>query len=313
LSLGGAAAPPLLLWLAKKWVEDTSHDKERVSALKSISDGLGKVLKFFGDDAEARYDAQRRKNRGDWRQGEAPSAPTSTTPMNAAAPASAGASSATSETASSVISSLVAKGWTREQAAGIAANFKAESNFNPGAVGDNGRAYGIGHWHPDRQAVFKELFGKDIRGSTLEEQLAFAHYELTQGSEKRAGDLLRKTQNAGQAGAVISQYYERPADRFGQANARAQLAWELAMGPQPNAAQMQAQLQGLPQPGAAMSMGAMGYTSALAGNNTTNNTEINIKEVNVQTASADAKGIFRDMRSAIRNNRLVNQANQGLA
>jgi hypothetical protein len=36
------------------------------------------------------------------------------------------------------------QGWTKEQAAGLAANFKRESNFNAAAVGDNGKAYGIG-------------------------------------------------------------------------------------------------------------------------------------------------------------------------
>ncbi|MBM6588386.1 phage tail tip lysozyme, partial [Streptococcus pneumoniae] len=34
-------------------------------------------------------------------------------------------------------------GWSKEQAAGIVANLQRESNMNPRAVGDNGKAVGI--------------------------------------------------------------------------------------------------------------------------------------------------------------------------
>lgn len=108
-------------------------------------------------------------------------------------------------------------GWTHEQAVGLVANLQRESNLNPRAVGDNGQAYGAAQWHPDRQANFKAWAGKDIRDSSLAEQLQFVHYELTQGAERRAGQLLRAAQNAQQAGEIVSRYYERP----GQADAEA--------------------------------------------------------------------------------------------
>ncbi|WP_236225603.1 phage tail tip lysozyme [Pseudomonas pseudonitroreducens] len=111
-------------------------------------------------------------------------------------------------------------GWTKEQAAGIAANLSAESSFDPGAVGDGGQAYGVAQWHPDRQDAFRQWAGKDIRQSTLEEQLRFVHHELTEGNEKRAGDLLRLAKSAGQAGSVVSRHYERPADKDGEAARR---------------------------------------------------------------------------------------------
>ena len=111
-------------------------------------------------------------------------------------------------------------GWTKEQAAGISANLSAESSFDPTAVGDGGKAYGVAQWHPDRQDAFRQWAGKDIRQSTLEEQLRFVHHELTQGNEKRAGDLLRLAKSAGQAGSVVSRHYERPADKDGEAAKR---------------------------------------------------------------------------------------------
>jgi hypothetical protein len=115
----------------------------------------------------------------------------------------------TPSSASAVMQFFIAKGWTPAQAAGFAANLQVESNFNPAAVGDGGRAYGIAQWHPDRQRNFQAWSGRDIRGSTVEQQLEFMHFEMTQGAERRAGSMIRQTTTPEQAAAVIDQYYER--------------------------------------------------------------------------------------------------------
>lgn len=120
------------------------------------------------------------------------------------------------------------KGWSKEQAAGITANLVAESGMRTGAVGDSGRAYGVAQWHPDRQREFAKWSGKDIREATLQEQLGFVHYEKTQGRERAAGDRLKNASTAQQAGSVVSQYYERPADRYGEASKRANMAAKIA-------------------------------------------------------------------------------------
>lgn len=137
-----------------------------------------------------------------------------------------GGAAADSQTAN-VVNSLMLKGWTRQQASGIAANLWSESMYNPSAVGDNGHAYGIAQWHEDRQAAFKKLFGIDIRKSTLDQQLQFVDYELRNGSDKgarQAGNALMGADNAAQAGAIVSRLYERPADADGEAAKRAQAA-----------------------------------------------------------------------------------------
>lgn len=119
---------------------------------------------------------------------------------------------------------FMSKGWTRAQAAGIVANLSRESAFDHQATGDGGKAYGVAQWHPDRQAAFKAWSGKDIRRSSLQDQLAFVHHEMTSGSEQTAGQTLRRAGTAAEAGAVVSRHYERPADREGEASARARLA-----------------------------------------------------------------------------------------
>ncbi|HMK87405.1 MAG TPA: phage tail tip lysozyme [Steroidobacteraceae bacterium] len=119
---------------------------------------------------------------------------------------------------------FVGQGWTRAQAAGIVANLQAESGLRPGAVGDGGQARGIAQWHADRQTAFEHFTGHGIQQSTYEEQLQFVQHELTAGGEVAAGNRLRNTTTADSAGATVSRYYERPADRDGEATRRGQRA-----------------------------------------------------------------------------------------
>ena len=107
---------------------------------------------------------------------------------------------------------FIDQGWTPAQAAGIVGNLQAESgiNLNINTVGDNGKAYGIAQWHPDRQEKFKKVFGKDIRQSSLGEQLAFVNWEL-ENTENKAGRMLRTADSAEQAAIIFDRYYERSA------------------------------------------------------------------------------------------------------
>ena len=113
------------------------------------------------------------------------------------------------------LSQLMGKGWTKDQAAGILGNLDQESGGNHQIVGDEGKAYGLAQWHPDRQANFAKKFGHDIRQSTHEEQVDFVDHEL-RTTESGAGMRLAQAQNVGDASATIRRYYERPANKTGQ-------------------------------------------------------------------------------------------------
>lgn len=119
-----------------------------------------------------------------------------------------------------VVDYFTSKGWSREQAEGIAANIEAESGFKANAKGDGGQAYGLAQWHPDRQAEFAKQYGKDIRNSTGAEQLEFINHELTRGNEKSAGSKLRTATSSYDAASIVSREYERPADAAGEASRR---------------------------------------------------------------------------------------------
>lgn len=194
-----------------------------------------------------------------------------------------------------------AQGWSREQAAGLAANIKRESAFRPDAVGDNGKAYGIAQWHPDRQAEFQKKFGKPIQGSTLADQMAFMHYELTQGNERAAGAKLRGTSSAAEAAAAVSMHYERPADRAGEAAKRGQMALAM-LGGVPGASQAAA--------GAGAGQVAQGNLAGAPGAGS-RSVETHIGEVKVYTAATDANGIAKDMGKSL-DYLFTSQANYGL-
>ncbi|MGN8278161.1 phage tail tip lysozyme [Pseudomonas sp. SMN5] len=114
------------------------------------------------------------------------------------------------EAVAAVVDYFMAKGWTQDQAEGIAANLEQESGFKANASGDSGQAYGLAQWHPDRQAEFAKQYGKDIRNSTGAEQLEFIQHELTKGNERAAGKSLRTATSSYDAAAIVSREYERP-------------------------------------------------------------------------------------------------------
>jgi len=189
------------------------------------------------------------------------------------------------------------KGWTAAQAAGIVANLQSESGINASAVGDSGKAYGIAQWHPDRQAAFARWAGHDIKGSTAEEQMAFVHYELTEGNEKGAGAALRSATTAQQAGELVSSRYERPANGEAEARKRGLLAMGI-----PGAA---GAAQGV---GASSSARMAQAASQGAGNRSS---ETSISEMNIYTQATDANGIATDIGKSI-DNLYTSQFNYGL-
>ncbi|MEP7042205.1 MAG: phage tail tip lysozyme [Dokdonella sp.] len=119
------------------------------------------------------------------------------------------------------------QGWTRAQAAGIVANLQAESGVDPGrAQNGGGPGYGLAQWEGPRQASFAQWAGRDIHGSSFQQQLQFVQYELTH-TEGGAGRALQGAQSAGDSGSIVCRLYERPADTAGQSSYRAGLAQQI--------------------------------------------------------------------------------------
>ncbi|MEX3635950.1 phage tail tip lysozyme [Paraburkholderia sp. BR14320] len=121
-----------------------------------------------------------------------------------------GANAATSGLSKHVVATLIKDGLSPSSAMGVAANLFQESSYNPAAV--NGSHYGIGQWDTARQALYKKWYGRDIHGSSLEEQLAFAVRETQEGDPltQKAGRAMAQTNDPGTAAAIYAENAERP-------------------------------------------------------------------------------------------------------
>ncbi len=203
------------------------------------------------------------------------------------------------------VAQLESMGWSYAQAVGIVANIQRESSGNIKEPGDNGQAYGLAQWHPDRQAAFAKWAGHGIHQSTRQEQLGFINYELRHG-EAGAGARLARAKTAEDAAAIVAQYYERPANPK-EYGIRAGIAARLA-----------GMFKGAPVDHSI----AAGAPAALAANNMTTSTTTNSASTQVavngpinihtQASDSDAPGIAKGIAKALQIYTFASNANQGL-
>lgn len=129
---------------------------------------------------------------------------------------------------------LRAHGDSPEKAAAWAASAFAESGGDPHRQQPGkGRnlGYGLFQWDAARRATFQRVIGRDIHGSSFEDQVKFRDYELSQKGELRAGRAISAASGPGASADAITRFYERPkavsqdaADRTNVAQAIAQAA-----------------------------------------------------------------------------------------
>jgi len=108
-----------------------------------------------------------------------------------------------------VVNYFVSKGLSKEQAAGIAGNLQAESNFNPSVYGDNKTSYGLAQWHNNRfnnLIQFAKNNGADYSDPKI--QLDFIWEELQTYENKALKELL-KTSTAKDAAKSFATHFER--------------------------------------------------------------------------------------------------------
>lgn len=134
-----------------------------------------------------------------------------------------------SKRAEQAIAHLTSRGLPLHTATGIVAGLIGESggHLDTNAVGDKGKAYGIGQWHPDRQANFARAMGRNIRGSSLTDQLDFVLWEM-RNTEGKAGKRVMAADNPASAAAAFTRHYERPKDIPGESAKRARIASQLS-------------------------------------------------------------------------------------
>jgi hypothetical protein len=197
----------------------------------------------------------------------------------------AGGGASASGAAGGVEAFFRGRGFTAEQARGIAAGLHSESGLNPNAFnaagGGNG-AFGIAQWRGGRQA---ELFRRYGRRPTLQQQLEFVAWELNGGHP--GGRAVRGAQGADDTLRAFIRSYEIPS-RPGGADELADLRrGRRYLGGNPRAL--------------AGTTGGGG-----AGNSTT------IGTIVINTAATDAKGIQRDLSADMRRRGVIFQTQSGV-
>lgn len=107
---------------------------------------------------------------------------------------------------------FTARGYTKEQAIGLAANIQQESQFDHTAYnkkgGGNG-AKGLAQWRGPRQDAFKKKYGKDLLQASRYEQMDFIDHEL-KTTHKSAGNALKRAKTTQEATRIVLEQYEKP-------------------------------------------------------------------------------------------------------
>lgn len=103
-------------------------------------------------------------------------------------------------------------GFSGAVVAGFLGNFDVEGGYG-GARGDGGKAAGIAQWHPDRQANFRRVIGKDVGSASHAEQARFVVWEMKNpaaaGMSKAQRDAILNASTPGEAAELIDKHYER--------------------------------------------------------------------------------------------------------
>lgn len=97
-------------------------------------------------------------------------------------------------------------GLSAEQSAGVLGVLYSESRLDPSIVRKGGTDTGLAQWVGPRKAKFKELFGKELKDSTIYEQLEFIKYELNHTHQIL--DKLRQSETPEKAAEIWFAGYE---------------------------------------------------------------------------------------------------------
>lgn len=126
---------------------------------------------------------------------------------------------------------LVGKGVSHAHAVGMLANIKAESNFNPGAIGDKGTSGGLFQHHNTRFDAMKKMAGENW-ASNWQGQVDYA---LSENDTKKY--LSQSFTTPEEASKWFTINWERPADKYTKADQRiAHISkFDLASAPAPAA------------------------------------------------------------------------------
>lgn len=122
-----------------------------------------------------------------------------------------------------VVDGLTARGMPEHIAIGFAMNFKDESAFNPGAIGDNGASLGFAQWYGPRKKALETLAAsRGMPATDPNVQLDHLIHELL-GPQSAAWQKIKNAKTPQEAAMLILNEFERPAEKHRAAREKAYL------------------------------------------------------------------------------------------
>jgi hypothetical protein len=98
--------------------------------------------------------------------------------------------------------------FTPEQAQGLINHLIDRSGLAPD-TDEGGGNYGLAGWGGKSQKEFKDWSsGADLKGSSMDQQIGFLIHQLTEGSEKNIGDLIRAQTNIAQVERILNNQFD---------------------------------------------------------------------------------------------------------
>lgn len=122
-----------------------------------------------------------------------------------------------------VVGGLTARGMPEHIAIGFAMNFKDESAFNPGVIGDNGASLGLAQWYgPRKKALETFAASRGMPATDPNVQLDYLIHELG-GPQSAAWQKIKNAKTPQEAAMLILNEFERPAEKHRAAREKAYL------------------------------------------------------------------------------------------
>jgi hypothetical protein len=179
--------------------------------MKSLAKNNPMLKKFFGADQPTQPGQSRTPPNSAGSQTVRPTTTKASTPVSTA-PSKVPAGS------QQISSYLASKGLSRAHVAGIMANIKHESNFNPAAIGDGGTSGGLFQHHGPRFQAMVRAAGRNWK-TNWQGQIDFA---LSEPAGRQYASIPFKS--AEEASKWFTMNFEIPANKVAKANDRSRSA-----------------------------------------------------------------------------------------
>lgn len=106
-----------------------------------------------------------------------------------------------------IMSRFIQYGWTPVASSGFVGNFTVESQLDPSMINKgDGRAFGLAQWRGSRVNSFITRMGKHVLSSSVDEQIDFANWEMS--NRQKGAKIIQNSKTPEEAAKNVLGYFE---------------------------------------------------------------------------------------------------------